>query len=260
MARPVKNYCDYFPHDRDMRNHRKVKAIRNKFGLSGYAIWVMLLEYLTGIDGNTFEYSDTEFELMAGDFGATVTEIRDVVDYCIKLEMIFLKDGFINSDSLDENLQPVYEKRNLAKSLSAKQLRLNGKFVSETPDDSGVTVAEMPQSKVEYSKVNKIKKDKDTKPLSFENSKWFDKEFWNSELPDWIQEKRDHYFNAALNWSNKGNKFKNWVLAVKAWDRKSEFKPTVNRSNGNWPTEDYKPIKSGDVHPVNQDYKPIKSQ
>ena len=41
MARPKKNYCDYFPHDRDMRNHRKVKAIRTKFGPIGYAIWSM---------------------------------------------------------------------------------------------------------------------------------------------------------------------------------------------------------------------------
>ena len=44
MARPIKNYCDYFPHDRDMRNHRKVKAIRTKFGVTGYAIWSMILE------------------------------------------------------------------------------------------------------------------------------------------------------------------------------------------------------------------------
>ena len=81
MARPKKNYCDYFPHDRDMRNHRKVKAIRTKFGPIGYAIWSMTLEYLTGIDGNVFEYSDVEFELMAGDFGVSATEIREVVDY-----------------------------------------------------------------------------------------------------------------------------------------------------------------------------------
>ena len=74
MARPIKNYCDYFPHDRDMRNHRKVKAIRTKYGVVGYAIWSMTLEYLTGIDGNVLEYSDVEFELMAGDFGVSATE------------------------------------------------------------------------------------------------------------------------------------------------------------------------------------------
>jgi len=155
MARPIKNYCDYFPHDRDMRNHRKVKAIRTKFGVTGYAIWSMILEYLTGIDGNVFEYSDVEFELMAGDFGVSATEIRNVVDYCIRLEMIFLNNGFINSESLDERLIPVYEKRGRSKDNSKKQQRLNGKFVSSNSVSNGVSVAEMPQSKVNKSKVNK---------------------------------------------------------------------------------------------------------
>lgn len=155
MARPIKNYCDYFPHDRDMRNHRKVKAIRTKFGITGYAIWSMTLEYLTGIDGNVFEYSDVEFELMAGDFGVSATEIRDVVDYCIKMEMLFLNNGFINSESLDERLKPVYEKRGKSKDNSKKQQRLNGKFVISNTVSNGVSVAEMPQSKVNKSKVNK---------------------------------------------------------------------------------------------------------
>ena len=127
MARPIKNYCDYFPHDRDMRNHRKVKAIRTKFGVNGYAIWSMLLEYLTGIDGNVFEYSDVEFELMGGDFGVSATEIRSVVDYCINLEMLFSENGFIKSESLDERLKPVYEKRHTSKEISKKQERSNGK-------------------------------------------------------------------------------------------------------------------------------------
>jgi hypothetical protein len=153
MARPIKNYCDYFPHDRDMRNHRKVKAIRTKFGVVGYAIWSMTLEYLTGIDGNVLEYSDVEFELMAGDFGVSATEIRDVLDYCIKLEMLFLNNGFINSESLDERLVPVYEKRGRSKDNSKKQQRVNGKFVNNNTVSNGVSATEMPQSKVNKSKV-----------------------------------------------------------------------------------------------------------
>ena len=95
MARPIKNSCDYFSHDNDMRNHRKIKSLRNKFGMNGYGIWVMLLEYLTGIDGNEFEYTDFELELIAGDFGVSVTEIREVVSYCILLELLFNNNGFI---------------------------------------------------------------------------------------------------------------------------------------------------------------------
>lgn len=140
-----------------MRNHKKVKAIRSKFGIAGYGIWVMLLEYLTGNDGNEFEYSDLEIELMSGDFGVSATEIRNVVDYCISLEMLFNKNGFIHSPSLDERLAPVYQKRGVAKEISAKQSRSSGKFTSSNTECNGVSVAEMPQSKVKKSKVKKSK-------------------------------------------------------------------------------------------------------
>jgi hypothetical protein len=156
MARPVKNYCEYFPHDRDMRNHRKIKAIRTKFKITGYGIWCMILEYLTGIDGNVFEYSDVEMELMAGDFGVSATEIRDVIDYCIKLELLFLKDDFIQSESLDERLKPVYDKRGVSKEKSKKQSRIYGKFSSNKAAINGVSVTEKPQSKVKESKVKEI--------------------------------------------------------------------------------------------------------
>jgi hypothetical protein len=137
-----------------MRNHRKVKAIRTKFGIEGYGIWSMILEYLTGIDGNEFEYSDVEFELMGGDFGVSVAEIRGTVDYCLKLEMLFLNNGFISSESLDERLKPVYEKRGKSKDSCKKQQRLNGKFVNNNTVSNGVSATEMPQSKVNKSKEN----------------------------------------------------------------------------------------------------------
>lgn len=167
MARPIKNYCDYFPHDRDMRNHRKIKAIRTKFGVEGYAIWSMLLEYLTGIDGNVFEYSEPEFELIGGDFGVSVETIRFVIDYCLKLELLFLKDGFVNSESLDERLKPVYIKRGVSKNNSKKQQRKDGKFTSNNTIINGVSVTEIPQIKV-----NEIKEDEKELNIPFDD-------FWN---------------------------------------------------------------------------------
>lgn len=155
MARPSKNNCDYFPHDNDMRNHVKVKAIRNKFK-NGYAIWVMFLEYLTSADGNVFEYTDLQFELLSGDFGFNSNEIKEVIDYALKLEMVFNRNGFVNSDSLDVRLEPVYLKRGKSKEQSAKQKRTNGQFVGNNSVDTVVSVTEMPQSKVNKSKVKNM--------------------------------------------------------------------------------------------------------
>ena len=173
MARPIKNNCDYFPHDRDMRNHKKIKSIRTKFKSQGYAVWVMILEYLTGNDGNEFEYSEMEFELMSGDFDEPAELIKSVVDYAIKLELLFSKNDFIFSESLNERLAPVYEKRGKAKESSKSQQRKNGKYVvdtnnteqtvvtvTETTEQTELLTSETPQSKVNEIKVKEIKKNK----------------------------------------------------------------------------------------------------
>lgn len=158
MPKPIKNYCDYFSHDRDMRNHRKIKAIRTKFGLNGYAIWCMILEYLTGADGNVFEYSDVEIELMAGDFGVPSGDLKAVIDYCLSpLELLFQKEGFIRSESLDERLRPVYEKRGREKQKSGKQHRDGGKFAVDNAVTHGKTTADGTQKKVKEKKVKEKK-------------------------------------------------------------------------------------------------------
>ena len=246
MARPKKNYCDYFPHDRDMRNHRKVKAIRTKFGPIGYAIWSMTLEYLTGIDGNVFEYSDVEFELMAGDFGVSATEIREVVDYFIKLDMLFNNNDFINSESLDERLKPVYEKRGTNKDKSKKQLRINGKFANKNTVVDGVSAPEMPQSKVKESKVKEIKlKFKDNIFLTEnENQKLI------SEHGKEIVEKAYNFLSSYK--IEKSYTTKSDYLTIRRWVLEAVNKPnkTLSQQNSNNPYQQqleaarraYKPI------------------
>jgi hypothetical protein len=114
-----------------MRNHRKVKMLRNKFGLVlGYAFWSMFLEVLTESDGNEIEYSEIEMEGFASELGVSATEISDMIAYCIKIELLFEKQGFLCSESLDENLALVYEKRERAKKSSAtRSRRENGTFI-----------------------------------------------------------------------------------------------------------------------------------
>lgn len=158
MSRPIKNNCDYFPHLTTMRNHRKVKALRNKFGqVLGYAFWSMFVEYLTEQDGCEVENSEIELEMFAGELGVSVTEIQEMVDYCIRIELLFLnKDNFIYSESLNDNLLPVFIKRKKSKEISrTRERRENGTFIPEKTTSLGVSATEIPQIRKEKSKVNK---------------------------------------------------------------------------------------------------------
>lgn len=161
MSRPKKNYCDYFSHDRDMRNHRKIKALRLKYGIQGYALWVMFLEFLTGSDYNIFNKNDIELELLSGDFGVSVTEVSDVIDYCIRLGLLTEENGCIYSESLNERLDPVYKKREASFGKSNQQPRQGGKFAPNNTEPIGVSVTESTQSKVKEIKVNEIKNNKE---------------------------------------------------------------------------------------------------
>jgi hypothetical protein len=128
----------------------------------------MFIEFLTGADGNVFCYDDVEIELLSGDFGISATEMRSMVDYCIQIELLFIKDGFVNSISLDENLSSVYEKRNRSKEKSSKQLRVVGKFVTEISDSTVVSATEIPQSKLNKNKEEKSKVKKNIDEIIFE--------------------------------------------------------------------------------------------
>ena len=208
MSRPLKNNCDYFPHDNNMRNHPKVKAVRGKFP-NGYAIWVMLIEYLTSCDGNEFEYSDMEFEIMSGDFGFTSEEIKNVIDYCLKIEMIFIENDFVFSESLNERLAPVYEKRGKAKELSKKQQRRNGRFCGNNTDSTVVSVTETPQSKVKGIKLNKRE---EVAAPSLEMVLDYFKDNGYRE-----QAARNAYeYYADNDWHDKnGNPVKNWKMKIR---------------------------------------------
>jgi hypothetical protein len=176
-----------------MRNHKKIKAVRNKFGqVLGYAFWSMFIEYLTEQDGCELELSEIELEMFSGELGVSVTEIREMVDYCLKIELLFIDaKNFVYSESLNEYLKPVFEKRRTAKGLSAtKKRRSNGTFTSGKTTSSGVSVTENPQSKVKEIKEKEIppippeRASEDFSPIIDFNHDQLKKEFINSY--NWI--------------------------------------------------------------------------
>lgn len=225
MARPIKNSCDYFPHDAGMRNHRKIKSIRQNFGITGYGIWCMIIEYLTAIDGNEFENSEIEYELMSGDFGVSATEIRDVVSYCIRLELLFLNNGFVFSESLNERLAPVYQKRGKAKELSKKQLRLNGSFCSSNPEQSAISVLETPQSKGK-----EIKEKESTLPpeLSGEEVEYQTTQMIVPNIIKIWKDKNPKYFSHAETDNHAALQIAYNIAAAKGWKKSQILKEKEN--------------------------------
>jgi hypothetical protein len=111
MARPKKNNAAYFSHDAGMRNDLKVKAIRNKFGNDGYAVWCMLLEVLTESENFECAFDELSKELLAADFNVTSSELTEIVYYCVILKLLVIDGDKLYSNNLKKRFKPLVDKR-----------------------------------------------------------------------------------------------------------------------------------------------------
>lgn len=107
----MKNNAEYFTHDADMRNDIKIKALRRKFPDSGYAVWLYLLETLTDSDFFTIDWDELNIELLAADYDVSVSELTDIVNYCVTIGLLQLNDGKLLSEVHTERLNTVIEFR-----------------------------------------------------------------------------------------------------------------------------------------------------
>lgn len=111
MARPSKNNAEYFSHDADMRNNRKVKALRRRFSHKGYAVWCFILETLTDADYFEIKFDEVTQDLLAADFDITNEELQSIVAYCVKIRLLQMKGDTLYCDALKQRFSELLEKR-----------------------------------------------------------------------------------------------------------------------------------------------------
>lgn len=111
MARPLKNNADYFSHDNDMRDNPRIKALRAKHGLVGYAIYCMTLEVLTKADQFRIQVDELTMEILAGDFGIDVQELERIMSSFRRLKLFDQNEEYIECPALIERMQPLQDSR-----------------------------------------------------------------------------------------------------------------------------------------------------
>lgn len=111
MARPQKLNADYFSHDVDMRNDIRIKGLRKKFGHEGYSIYVMLLEHLSNCDYFEYKWDESSTELLSYDFDIDAEQLKEILTFLVRLDLIQLDNGFIFCKSLDKRLSETLIKK-----------------------------------------------------------------------------------------------------------------------------------------------------
>jgi hypothetical protein len=160
MARPQRKNAEYFSHDANLRNDPRIRALRTRFGLTGYAVYCMLLEILTGADGFSVQWDEFSQEIYAGDVGVSVAEMQDIVNFCCRIQILALNAEMLSCAKLTDSLRPLLEKRENLRQKHREKTTLGDVSDAEThvsDAETHVSDAEMPQSKVKYSKVKESK-------------------------------------------------------------------------------------------------------
>jgi hypothetical protein len=137
VARPHKNNANYFPHDNNMWSDKKIVAIRNKFGLIGYAVWNLLLETLCESANFAISFSDSEVELLANYWGLDPAKLKDIFDLMERLSLIKIDNGKLWSEKLRKRLKPVLEERKRKRKWSRKRWQKDGSS-KDLDDDNEV--------------------------------------------------------------------------------------------------------------------------
>lgn len=177
MARPEKNNANYFSHDNDMRNDDKLKAVRRKFGHEGYSIWNMLLEKLSHAELFTLKYNELNIEMWAGDFEIEPVLLKDIIDYFLKIELLFQDGNDIFSKTMQKRFSP----------LLAKRKRNRDRFQASETNNKEVSDIGNTHSIVKETIVKEIKENKsiDNNIISSEtSSEVFEENFESEKFPE----------------------------------------------------------------------------
>lgn len=113
----MKKDAFYFPHFCNARRDRKIRRVIKDLGISGYAIYFMILEVLR--EQRDFRYPMEDVDLLADDFNTSEDVVQAVLQ---KYELFDIdKDGFFTSKKLQLYLQPYIERSKRAKAAADKR-------------------------------------------------------------------------------------------------------------------------------------------
>ena len=243
MARQKNNDnggADYFSHDIDMRNDIKVKALRRKFSHTGYAVWCFMLEYLTDCTNFEFDYDEVSQELLASDFDVPVAELREIIDYSVKIGLLQHEDGKIFSAAHKRRFVRMLEVRqrraeaarrngrkggnpNFKKGQPNPYYRTTESVMEDNPNITQEITEDNPiveQSNVEHSRV---KKQKETPKGEKKTASRFSAPTVD-EVRAYAQEKGfnidpEHFvdYYTSNGWRVGRNPMKDWRATVRTW-------------------------------------------
>ena len=185
MARGFKQGIEYFSHDVDMMQDKKIKLIKAKHGLIGYAVYLRLLEELYK-DTGYYLLADDNFNILFADdnnidYNAYISILNDCINYELFNIKLYNAYTILTSIRIQNNyLLAITRRKSVTIIKQYLLINVNADIISLNVNINIINVSSGTQSKVKESKVKRKGKDI-TKPVGFDYTSLY-----------------EHYINAGL--------------------------------------------------------------
>lgn len=114
MARPRKQGLDYFPLDVDIFQDKKIRILKAKYGVDGFAIYVYLLCEIYK-NGYYLKADDDFICIMADDLRMSSNKVNQVLNFLLERSLfngkLFQSDKVLTSESIQRRFQLAVKER-----------------------------------------------------------------------------------------------------------------------------------------------------
>lgn len=224
-----------------MRNDVKVRALRKKFGLAGYAVWCFLLELLTDAAYFRVQFGSIDRELLAIDFDVEVEELEAIVAYCCTIGLLANEEDTLYSPTLIERLGGVLSKReNTRQNYSSRN--------EQKSADIGVSDAEISRNEQKSADCEfRLKKESKVKEIKIKENK-----FSLSNNSGVTAEERERFFEIFffMNFLNPEAEVERFInhYTARGWKPNGSNSPAADREAL---ARAWKPEQQGKRYPDN---------
>jgi len=220
----MKEDLPYFSHDNDARNHAKMKALRARFGWTGYGQFWALNEMIAGSAHACLDLSRKVVRAGAAcELGMTTDALESFLSFLADPDecgLIDYDEGIVTTDRTQENYEHLNGERvrKRTKGKNGAEIRWNGAEKDENGAENN--------TKLNETKVNKKKEDiREAATASEPPTPRFKKptleeiSAYCSERENHIDPQRffDHY--ESNGWKVGKATMKDWKAAIRTWEK-----------------------------------------